>query len=843
MSIDSLRTSLADRYTFERKLGQGGMATVYLAEDLKHHRKVAVKVLREDLAASLGAPRFLREIEIAAQLQHPHILPLFDSGDAAGTLFFVMPYVDGESLEARLARGLPSFAECTAMLRDIARGLGFAHAHHVMHRDIKPANVMLSSGAAMITDFGIAKAIAASRTTYGGATLTEPGSAPGTPAYMAPEQAVGANDADQRVDLYALGCLAYEMLTGQVPFHYPTAQGMVEAHLTEQAAPVKSIRPDCPPLLNDLVMQLLEKDPTRRVQTADDVVQALDDMHPVAHAGPAMTPLLAFATYAVSSLAIVMASRLATIAIGLPDWVEPATIVLVLAGLPVMLVTAYALRPAAGKRTRYREEVRGRPFRRFARGMSWRRTALSGIVAIVMLALFIIGFMVTRAIGIGPAASLFATGTLAPDDRVVIADIEPSVPADSSLARATGDALTLALDQSTVRMVPAADVADALQSMRRHRDDRVSTALALQVAERVGAKAVLAGHLVRVGAGHVVSLELLNGHDGTRLITASGTIDRADDVSTTADRLTAALRRKMGESLRSVAHAVPLARATTTSNAALHLYSEAIRRYDVNSDFPGADSLLRQALALDSTFALAARKLAMTLGWEGAPQASRDSALVASARFADRLPETEKQVALGTYYEYHSRFRDWEKALSAYRAAFVADTMNFVAANHLMTMYGRRQSLDSALYYAKVAFRLSPTPSLGAMVASSLANVGKVIEARRLLDSIERHTSQPWHDVLVRRGELQLDYALNLDDSAHAVALALVAAASPGEREEGRDALANAARLHGQLRRADSLDGLNYGLTVGTTPAPSRQRPTTSCCGATRGAACDGSTD
>ncbi len=213
--LDRLKTALADRYAIEQEIGAGGMATVYLAEDLKLHRKVAVKVLRPELAAALGPERFLREIEIAAKLHHPHILALHDSGEVDGFLYYVMPYVDGESLRDRLNREkqLP-VEDALQIAREVADALGSAHRHDVIHRDIKPENILLEEGHAVVADFGIARAIHAA----GGEQLTETGLAVGTPAYMSPEQAMGSKELDGRSDLYSLGCVLYEMLAGQPPF-------------------------------------------------------------------------------------------------------------------------------------------------------------------------------------------------------------------------------------------------------------------------------------------------------------------------------------------------------------------------------------------------------------------------------------------------------------------------------------------------------------------------------------------------------------------------------------------------------------------------------------------------
>ena len=273
-SLARLRAALAGRYTIEHELGRGGMATVYLAQDLKHQRRVAIKVLKPELASALGPERFLREIRIAARLNHPHILPLHDSGVAGGSLYYVMPSVEGESLGNRLERdGRLPIEAARAITREVADALSYAHAHGVVHRDIKPDNVLLSGGHAFVADFGVAKALGAAT---GDTTVTNAGVALGTPAYMAPEQAAADPAADYRADLYALGVIAYEMLAGHPPFTSRSSAQAMAAHRTEAPRPIAELRPDCPAALAALVMQCLEKTPELRPQHAADIVGALD---------------------------------------------------------------------------------------------------------------------------------------------------------------------------------------------------------------------------------------------------------------------------------------------------------------------------------------------------------------------------------------------------------------------------------------------------------------------------------------------------------------------------------------------------------------------------------------
>ena len=265
---------LAGRYRIERELGAGGMATVYLAYDLKHDRKVALKVLKPELAAVIGAQRFLGEIKTTANLQHAHILSLFDSGEVEGTVFYVMPFVDGESLRDRLERErqLP-VADAMRLTREVADALAYAHARGVIHRDIKPENILLQGGHALVADFGIA--LAASKT--GANRLTETGMSLGTPAYMSPEQAMGERTLDGRTDIYALGCVLYEMLVGEPPFTGPTAQAIVARVMTEEPRSISAQRRTVPQHVATAVEIALSKLPADRFATAAEFSSALGD--------------------------------------------------------------------------------------------------------------------------------------------------------------------------------------------------------------------------------------------------------------------------------------------------------------------------------------------------------------------------------------------------------------------------------------------------------------------------------------------------------------------------------------------------------------------------------------
>ena len=284
--LDRLKAALADRYTILEELGAGGMATVYLGEDLKHHRKVAVKVLRPELAAVLGAERFLQEITTTANLQHPHILPLFDSGEADSFLYYVMPYIEGETLRDKVNRETQlGIDEAVKITTEVADALHYAHSNNVIHRDIKPENILLHNGRPMVADFGIALAVSAAA----GGRMTETGMSLGTPHYMSPEQATAEKDITNRSDIYSLGCVLYEMLTGDPPHTGSSAQQIIMKIVAEDVQPVTELRKSVPPNVAAATTKALEKLPADRFGTVKEFAEALTNpafMLPSMELGP-----------------------------------------------------------------------------------------------------------------------------------------------------------------------------------------------------------------------------------------------------------------------------------------------------------------------------------------------------------------------------------------------------------------------------------------------------------------------------------------------------------------------------------------------------------------------------
>ncbi len=299
---DALADALADRYVIDRELGRGGMATVYVADDRRHHRQVAIKVLRPEVAAAVGAERFLREITIAARLTHPHVLPLLDSGQAAGSLYYVMPYVRGESLRQRLEReGRLAVKDVLRLARELGAGLDYAHREGFVHRDVKPENVLLADGHAVIADFGIARAICQS--CGPGESVTEVGLTIGTPEYMSPEQAAGDSGLDGRSDVYSLACVLYEALAGAPPFSGSSSRATIAFHLSEAPPPIRAKRPEVTAAIEQALSRALEKAPADRFASVAEFVAALEATRPV---GP--SPALMGKTRSIAVLPFVNSS-------------------------------------------------------------------------------------------------------------------------------------------------------------------------------------------------------------------------------------------------------------------------------------------------------------------------------------------------------------------------------------------------------------------------------------------------------------------------------------------------------------------------------------------------------
>lgn len=727
--FDRLQTTLSGSYVLERELGGGGMSKVFLADELRLGRKVVVKVLSPELAAGISAERFEREIRLAASLQQANIVPLLSTGDTNGLPFYTMPYVEGESLRARLSHEPAlQILDIVRILGDVARALQYAHERGVVHRDIKPDNVLLSGGTAVVTDFGIAKALSASRTGGAGTTLTQLGTSMGTPAYMAPEQAVGDPDTDARADIYAFGCMAYELLAGHPPFHDRSPQRVLAAQLSENPKAIASIRPDAPDALCDLVMRCLAKDPDGRPQSAAEVILALN----VVTSGwgmPALPPVLlqgpgalrrALIAYVVAVIIVAVVVKAATITIGLPDWVLPGALVVMALGLPVILFTGYVQRvtrraitntpvitPGGGQQahgTMATIALRASPH------VSWQRTTRGGVYALGTFAVLVVAFMVMRAFGIGPVGSLLAEGKLAQRDPILVADFATS-HTDSSVGNVVAEGVRQNLSQSkSITLFSPASVASALTRMRLPTTTRLTDTVARHLAAREGIKAIVTGDVTGLGAGFVIALRLVSADSGDVLASYQTTVDGPSQLVSGVDEVTRKLRGKIGESLKSVHDSPPLAQVTTPSYEALKAYSEGVRAFEEQQDYQKTIALLRRAVTIDTGFAMAWRKLAIAYTNGGYPPSAAQAAITKAFQLRTRLTDHERYITEGSYY-YSGPTMDRPKAIAA-NQALIASTDSAEGLNNLGVVYTSLRRFAEAEQVLRAEVRHSPMSPL-----------------------------------------------------------------------------------------------------------------------------------
>ena len=816
---DQLQRTLGTTYVLERELGGGGMSRVFLAHETALGRKVVVKVLSPELAAGISVDRFRREIQLAAQLQHAHIVPVLAAGETDGLPFYTMPFVEGESLRARLGGGALAIGDVLSYLRDVARALAYAHARGVVHRDIKPDNVLVAGGSAVVTDFGVAKALSSARGEIPGGTLTSVGTSLGTPAYMAPEQVAADPDTNHRADLYAFGAMAYELLAGRSPFGGRTPQRMLAAHLSERPEAVEQLRPDTPPQLAELVMRCLEKDPGDRPQSADAVLRELDSSASSGgrSAGPAIvgasrrTLLRALGIYAAAFLAVAIVARAAIIAIGLPDWVFPGALIVMALGLPVILFTAMVQRQSrlalAAARTTpggsmpqqstiARIAVKAQPH------VSWRRTAVGGATAVGGFMVLVAGYMAMRLLGIGPAGTLSAAGVFGDRERIVVADFASPV-ADTTLGPVVTEALRTDLAQSpNLSVLDQTRVREALDRMQVAPTARLDLSRAREVATREGAKAVLDGAVLGLGGSYVVTARLVETASGNELVSFRETADDAKGLLPAIGRLSKALRAKVGESLKSVRAAAPLEEVTTASLPALRKYAEAMELSGTMGDAPRVETLLREAIALDTSFAMAWRKLGIMLGNSGGSYAAQVDALTHAFNHRDRLGPVERNLAAGAYYNQVAG-RD-DDALAAYEAILDIDSTNFTALNNAAIIYQDKRQPAKAAQYLKRAIQSGRPFNAWINLAVAQFRLGDTAAALRTLDTAAVRFPGNGGPFRIRSG---LMFSMGQYDSADAYIRreALVAHDDPSAAADAASMGADVAEVQGRLAQAAAL--------------------------------------
>jgi tetratricopeptide (TPR) repeat protein len=724
----ALEAALASRYRLVRELGRGGMATVYLAEDLRHRRQVAIKVLNPELAATLGPERFLREIEIAAGLDHPHILPLYDSGDAGGFLYYVMPYVEGASLRDRLNREkqLP-VDDALALAREVADALSCAHGQGVVHRDIKPENIMLAGGHARVADFGIARAIDAA----GGDRLTATGLALGTPAYMSPEQALGDTELDGRSDLYSLGCVLYEMLCGVPPFTGPTVESVVRQHLTAEPTPVTTHRPAVPSSVAAALARALAKTPADRFSPVAQFAEALR--------APAAT-------------------------------------------------TGVAQAPAVPARRR------------------WHPRTLA-VAALVLVAVGVAG---VRALGPGRGGTLIGTGVLAERARFILADLDNRTQ-DPTLGATVTELLRVGLSQSTaITVLDPVQVVRLLELMRREPTGGVPVPVAMEAAERGGLAGVVTGEVRQVGNSLTVSARLVT-PGGDVLVLHQETTPDADGLVAAVDRLSNQLRRRVGETLGSIRRNPPLDQVTTASLPALRLYAQGMQASNQGEDVR-ALSLFEEAVAADSAFGMAWRKMAIILSNLGEQRARSVEAALKAYENRDRLTDRERLAVTAAYHSVVTGNRD--QVIAAYRTLLDIYPDDYLALNNIAVIYGQLRDYRRAAEFYERALVTDSTVRLHySNLSSSLQQLGMWDSALKVLARYEANfPGNP--EVLIAR----IIYAANRKDYDQAAVLgdSLMASQRGVVAWEALayEWLASLAALQGRLDLAHRHWARSLGLTA-----------------------------
>jgi serine/threonine-protein kinase len=659
---ERLTAALGATYRIERELGGGGMSHVFVAQEVALARRVVIKVLPPEFGGGVAADRFRQEVQVAARLQHPHIVPVLQTGEADGLLYYTMPFVEGESLKDRLQReGRLPIGDAVRILRDVADALAEAHSHGLVHRDIKPGNILISKQHAVVTDFGVSKALKAAA--EGGAAerpgrgMTTIGLAIGTPTYMAPEQAAADPDADHRMDLYALGIVGYEMLTGSPPFSGTTPQAVLAAQLTKIQRPIRELRSEVPPDLSDLIDRLLRK------QAADRLASAVELRERLEQPGFGTTGSLAAARAGGSGI--------------------------------------------------------------------WSRKG-----AAVGAALIIGALVLLRLGGLLEGRSLVAQGLLDEKDGILVADMNSPGP-DSALAASLTEALRIDLSQSkTIRLIGEQEISQTLTLMQRPDTTRLILMTAREVAQRVGAKAVLSADIQPVGRGFLITAQLVTADSGVSLAAFRQTAADSSEVLPALDRLSRQLRRRIGESLRAVNASTELQQVTTPSLEALRKYSQAIQLMESNKNVPQAIVLLEEAVRLDSGFAMAWRKLGVAYDGVGDPARAQSARARAFAN-KDRLTERERYLTIGTYYG--SIEGEEPKAIAAYRALLEGSPNDGWALNNVGILYSNQRQYDQAeSMFARALAADSGNYAATLNLMPALINQGKLAPARSLLTAARR---------------------------------------------------------------------------------------------------------
>ncbi|MEE9299839.1 MAG: serine/threonine-protein kinase, partial [Alphaproteobacteria bacterium] len=666
--------------------------------------------------------------------------------------YYVMPYIEGESLRAKLAReGEQPIDETIQILQEIADALAYAHESGVVHRDIKPDNVMLSRNHAMVTDFGVAKAVSAS----GGETrsaLTSLGIALGTPAYMSPEQAAADPHVDHRADIYSLGALAYEMLTGSPPFGGGTPQQILAAHISREPDPVTVHRDTIPQGVADVIMRCLKKRAADRWQSAEELRAQLRALttpqsggvtpvgtQPVEAVaarsaglmGAFHTPARVAAAFGAAAAVTLVLVYALMIALGLPDWVFVGAIALLALGLPIVLVTGRQEKQRAVAAT---TGLRVTTPMGLEKHLTWRKAIAGGVLAFTGLVVVSGGYMAMRSMGIGPAATLMSTGALGRRELIILAAFENRT-ADSTLGSTVTELLRISLSASPViRIADPARLTESLARMQLPPDARIDEVVAREIAERESIKAVIAGGVVPLGDGYLVSARMVSA-TGDVLTAQQASATDAGELVAAVDDLSGKLRERIVESLRTIRRTLPLELVTTGSLRALRLYAQATQA-EVTGDDDRAVALLEEAIVEDSLFAMAHRKIG-TILWRDFEQSGRArEAATRAYELRDRLTELERGYTIAHYHTDVTGRR--EEALAAYRTILERYPEDHRALNNSVVLYWQLGDDERARDFYQQALDFDSTWSRGfTNLAWEHKNLGDFDLARQTLAAME----------------------------------------------------------------------------------------------------------
>ncbi len=800
---DTLQQGLGSQYRIRQELGGGGMSATFIVEETALGRTVVLKALPPELAAGINTERFEREIHLAARLQHAFVVPLLSAGTNGGVPWYTMPLVQGESLRVRIAReGALTHTAATRILRDVAEALAYAHSQGVVHRDIKPDNILLSGAHALVTDFGVAKAVSAST---GGDGMTGVGMALGTVSYMAPEQAAGDPATDHRADLYSLGATAYEMLSGRQLFAGRAPAQVLIAHATEKPEPLGDVAPGLPRELCALVEQLLAKHPNDRPSHAQQVADSLGAMLTRWTSGEllparAMTLGRALSLWSAAFVGVVGAAWLAMRLLPVPNWTLSAAMLVMLAGLPVLAVTAWLHRPArpiapvpsvSSTTAVGRLQAIARPH------FTWRRAAYGGAVAVGALVLLAGAWAGSRTLGIGPAASLRAQGRLGPADRVFIADFD--APAnDTGLGPVVTDLLRTEVGRSeSIPLVSPNERTATLAAMGLAPSARVDRALAREFSQRAGAKAFLTGSVNAVGDAYVVRSTLAATESGEVLAEFRENARSSDDIIDAVDRVGRSVRDRLGASLQEIRAAPPLFWSVTPSLLAARLYTEGVTKAE-GGDQTAALPILERAVQVDTQFAMAYRRLASYYANLGNPERAV-WAVARSFRLREKLPPVEQRLVEGTYYWREVADFDMDKSIAAWEAALELDPRHGVALNNLAVALRWRRDFERALQTLRTALQYDTTSTFAPVgILPVMWATGRKDEARQhVANNLTRWL--PGTAALVVATARLASAGLAVDSAA-----AIIEA---GLREELRGGAGVRAGLHFSLARMQRAQG------------------------------------